>query len=65
MDKPNEELSLYAKNKGVPKWAVANQMGISEATLIRWLRFPLTEDKKSAFIRAVDIIATGKGGTDA
>lgn len=65
MDRQNEELNQYAKDKGVTKWAAASEMGISEATLIRWFRFPLPEDKKAAFIRAVDRIAAEKGGTDA
>ncbi len=65
MAKENPELREYAQNKGVYIWQVAEALGVCEMTLLRWLRFPLPEDKKAAFIHAVDSIATEKGGTDA
>ena len=61
----NAELRAYAKGKNVFLWQIADALNIAEPTLLRWLRFPLSEEKKAAFIRAVDIIATGKGGTNA
>lgn len=65
MAKENPELREYAQNKGVYIWQIAEDLGVCEMTLLRWLRFPLPEDKKSAFIDAVDKIAAEKGGTDA
>jgi hypothetical protein len=61
----NKELRAYAKEKNVFLWQIADALNIAEPTLLRWLRFPLPEDKKAAFIHAVDSIATEKGGTDA
>ncbi|EMI11235.1 hypothetical protein [Anoxybacillus gonensis] len=54
MKKPNADVRLFVKNKGVYLWQVAEQLKISEATLIRWLRKPLRDDKKQAIINAVN-----------
>lgn len=62
MSRPNENAREYAKRKNVCMWEVADEMKISEATLMRWLRFELPDDKKAAFIEAVDNIAAKKGG---
>lgn len=62
MSRPNESEREYAKRKNVCMWEAADEMNISEATLMRWLRFPLPDDKKAAFIKAVDSIAGRKGG---
>lgn len=53
----NIELRAYAKEKNVFLWQIANELNIAEPTLLRWLRFPLSEDKKTAFIKAVDEIS--------
>lgn len=58
----NQELREYAKENKVFLWQIANELNIAEATLMRWLRFPLPDDKKAAFIKAVDSIAGRKGG---
>lgn len=62
MARENQELRDYAESKNVCMWEAADEMNISEATLMRWLRFPLPDDKKAAFIKAVDSIAGRKGG---
>ena len=58
----NTELRAYAKEKRVFLWQVADAIGVSEATLIRWFRFPLSEDKKAAFIKAVDELSKEREG---
>jgi transposase-like protein len=57
MKKPNDDIRLLARTKGVYLWQVAEQLKISEPTLMRWLRKPLTEDKKQAIIDAINKIA--------
>lgn len=56
----NEELRKYSKANGVCLWEVAVEMGVAEATLIRWLRLPLSEEKKIQFINAVDKISQNR-----
>ena len=58
----NLELRSYAKENNVFLWQIAEELRVAEPTLLRWLRFPLPEDKKAAFIEAVDNIASQKGG---
>lgn len=44
-------------------WQVANQLGISDATLSRWLRTPLSEDRKQRVEKAIDeLLAERKEG---
>ena len=47
---------LIEKN-GVKHWRVALQLGVSEQTLVRWLRVPLTKEKDDAIRVAVEQIA--------
>lgn len=58
----NIELRAYAKEKNVFLWQIADALNIAEPTLLRWLRFPLPEDKKAAFIKAVDEISKESEG---
>ena len=54
MEKANLELRDTAKRENIPLWAIAQVLGISESTLIRWLRRPLEEHKREKFIKAVE-----------
>lgn len=49
----NCELRSMAKEKNVKLWQIAKFLGISEPTLTRWLREPLSEKRKADFIAAV------------
>jgi hypothetical protein len=53
MKKPNDDIRLFFRQKGFYLWQVAEQLGVSEITLIRWLRKPLRDDKKQAIMNAV------------
>ena len=35
------------KQRGVRHWELAHELGVSEQTLVRWLRFELSEDKRT------------------
>lgn len=60
MTKANEMVRATAKAQKVPLWKVAVRMGISEPTLIRWLRLPLEPDREAAIMAAIDAIARGE-----
>lgn len=61
MKKANETIRATAKAQGIPLWRVAVQMGISEPTLIRWLRVPLVPEREAAILEAIESIARGEG----
>lgn len=53
MGKENLEVRKSARAAGVPLWAIAKTIGVSEPTLTRWLRFPLPEDKERRIMAAI------------
>ena len=52
MDK-NERIRNEIKRSGVAQWRIAAYIGVAESTLIRWLRFPLTDDRESKIRAAI------------
>lgn len=54
MKKANERIRKAAKGAGLPLWRVAAELGVSEPTLLRWLRFPLPEDKEWQIMAAIE-----------
>ncbi len=51
--KANETVRKAARTANFPLWQVAAELGISEPTMTRWLRFPLTPDKETAMLEAI------------
>ena len=51
--KENQVVRRAAKYSGVPLWKIAAAIGVSEPTIIRWLRFPLTEEKEKRIMTAI------------
>lgn len=49
----SEELKHLASSKRVPIWMIADELGISENTLFRWLRHDLPEDKQRQILNAI------------
>ncbi len=49
----NENIRKAAKTAGVHLWEIAAKLGISEPTLTRWLRFPLTTEKETKVLDAI------------
>ena len=50
-----ENLSLRqrAKSAGIPFWKIASCIGISEPTITRWLRVPLSCSKEKLILEAI------------
>lgn len=53
----NLDVRNYAKQKGVYLYEVAEVLGISEPTIMRWLRTELTDERKAAIVEAIDRVA--------
>lgn len=51
--KENQVVRRAARAAGVPLWRVAKAIGVSEPTLTRWLRVPLSEDKEQRVMAAI------------
>ena len=49
-------IRLKARNKRIPLWEIAERIGISEATISRWLRVQLSEEKESRILKAMEEI---------
>lgn len=55
--KENQAVRKAAKSAGVPLWKVAAYIGVSEPTIIRWLRVPLQEEKEARILSAIASLA--------
>ena len=57
MNRRNQDIRLYAMNRNVRFWEIAERMGKSETTLYRLLRKQLSDSQKQEFIDMIDCIA--------
>ena len=53
----NSEVRKRAKDRGVKLWEIGQALGVSEATVTRWLRVELSGKKRAAMLQAIDQIA--------
>ena len=56
----SEDARAYARQRNVKLWEVAAELGISEPTLTRWLRKPLSDEREARFVAAVNTVAARK-----
>ena len=57
----NEMLRKTARNSGVYLWEIGEHLGVSENTVIRWLRKPLDHAKEEKIRSAISSISERKG----
>ena len=55
----NTEIKEKIKAAGLKQYQIADLLGIGETTLVRWLRYELTEERKEMILSAIE-----KGGRD-
>ena len=55
----NMQLRFLLKMKGIPLWKVCTVIGISEPTMTRWLRVPLSEERYDKIMKAIQQIEGG------
>ena len=55
----NEELKQKIKESNLYQWQVANAVGVSEMTLIRWLRSPITTEHAERVNVAIETLKAG------
>lgn len=56
----NKIIREELKEKKVRHWELAHELGISEQTLVRWLRFELNENKQMDMLLKIEEIAKRK-----
>lgn len=49
----NEKIKHMARNRKIPQWQIALELNISEATLTRWLRVPLSAEQERMILAAI------------
>ena len=57
----NQEIKSLMRKEGVYQWQIAIALGIGEATLTRWLRVKLTEEKESMIMEAIQKVRAADG----
>ena len=57
----NFSIRSAAFESGVRFWEVAEHLGVSEATLSRWLRRQLPPEEEAKILDAIKVIAEGRG----
>ncbi len=60
METANQDIRGAIRSAGIKHWQVALQLGISDQTLIRWLRVPLSEEKRTTILAAINALAGEK-----
>lgn len=55
----NMQLRSMLKMKGIPLWKIAKNIGVSEPTMTRWMREPLTKEHHEKIMNAINQIEGG------
>ena len=55
----NKDIKEKIKASGLHQYQIADLMGIGETTLVRWLRYELTQERRERILSAIE-----KGGQD-
>ena len=61
----NLDIRASARGKGVYLYEVASVLGISEPTIMRWLRAELTDERRAAILEAIDRVAASRAAQSA
>ena len=58
----NQDLRQMMKDANIQMWLVAHCIGVSECTLSRWLRFPVTPEQRQAILSGIEQAKAAKAG---
>lgn len=53
----NNSVRVAARVAGIPFWRIAQKIGVSEPTLTRWLRMPLSAEREAIIMAAIEDLA--------
>ena len=57
--KQNVDVRMFASDRGVFLWQLADALGVSEATLMRKLRKPLADAEREKYFNMIDALSKG------
>lgn len=57
--KENEDIKNAMKEAGLYTWQLAERLGVSEMTIYRWLRTPLSDEKRQELLTAISQVKMG------
>ncbi len=60
MTTANTVIREELKTRGVRHWELAYKLGVSEQTLVRWLRFEMNEDKQMDMLEKIETVVKRK-----
>ena len=52
----NQDIKILMLQKNVRQWVVARELNVTEATLSRWLREPLSEQRRALIVASIEKI---------
>ena len=55
----NKTIKEAIKNAHLFQWQVADKLGVSEQTLIRWLRKEVSSEKETEILKVIDELKAG------
>lgn len=64
MKKRNKDIRAAARQNKVYLYEIADVLGVSEPTFIRWLRKELPDQKKADVMAAINLIVAKRGEDD-
>lgn len=56
----NQEIRQLIKNSRILHYEIAAQVGVSEYTLCKWFRKPLTDEQQEKILSAINRIKAGE-----
>ena len=56
----NIEIRILLDDSDIKHWQLAEELGVHEITVCRWLRYELTNDKKEKILKAIERIIEEK-----
>jgi hypothetical protein len=56
----NRDLRKKMKDENIQMWLVAHYIGVSECTLSRWLRFPVTPEQRQTILSGIEQAKAGR-----
>ena len=60
MTKANLEIRTAMQNNKIPAWAIGAEIGVHENTVLRRLRFELSEQEKQKYLSIIDKLSAEK-----
>lgn len=60
--KANQDIRKAIRIQDLKVWEVAQALSVHEATLVRWLRVPLTAEKHERVMAAIEAATQAKEG---